>query len=132
MAGASQYRASDFIDAIPGSGGIISVIAKRVGCAWHTAKKYIDSYATVRAAYDDECQGILDLAESTVIRSIKEGGAADARWYLTMKGRGRGYAPTQRQELDVTVKDLDSAIERELERLAARGEGATIDPPEGD
>ena len=111
MAGNNQYRAQQFIDAIPGSAGIISTIARRVGCDWHTAKKYIDKFATVKAAYDDECDANLDRAESLIITNIGFGlrdqkehkttvESADARWYLMMKGKQRGYV--QKQEMDVT------------------------------
>jgi len=94
-----SYRAQDFIDAIPNSGGIISTIASRVGCNWHTAKKYIVEYPTVAAAYEDECEKVTDVAEATVITAMKDGDVQTAKWYLTMKGRGRGYALTQRQEI---------------------------------
>jgi len=91
-----RYTAQNFIAAIPGTGGIVSVIARKVGCEWETAKKYIDTYPTVRAAYDAECEAMLDLAESAVLRNIKlaaqgEGDTADAKWYLTKKGKRRGY-----------------------------------------
>lgn len=95
-----SYTAGQFIDAIPGSGGIISTIAKRVGCAWHTAKKYIDGYATVKQAYDDECEKLTDAAESTVIKAIMDNDLGAAKWYLTMKAKDRGYA--KKQEVDVT------------------------------
>ncbi len=90
------YTAQVFIDAIAGTGGIVSAIARKVGCDWYTAKKYIDNYPTVRAAYDAECEAMLDLAESAVLRNIKlaaqgEGDTADAKWYLTKKGKRRNY-----------------------------------------
>lgn len=112
----NQYKAQDFIDAIPTSGGIITTIAERVGCAWNTAYKYIHEYATIKAAYDDECERVTDMAESVLIHNIrlaakkqreKEGGpvdSADAKWYLTRKGKSRGYV--ERQE--VTGKDGDT------------------------
>lgn len=111
MAGRNQYRAEDFIKAIPGTGGIISVIAQRVGCAWHTAKKYIEEYATVGQAYNDEIELITDLAESVVIGNIRWAydrqrkskepvDSSDAKWYLTRKGKERGY--TEKSEMDVT------------------------------
>ena len=92
----NSYTAQDFITAIPGTGGIVSAIARKVGCEWNTAKKYIDNYPTVRAAYDAECEAMLDLAESAVLRNIKlaaqgEGDTADAKWYLTKKGKRRNY-----------------------------------------
>jgi len=94
-----SYRARDFIAAIPGSAGIISTIAQHVGCAWHTAKKWTDDSPTVRAAYLDECEKVTDMAEGVVLRSIKKGDVHTAKWYLTMKGRERGYAKTERREV---------------------------------
>jgi hypothetical protein len=80
-----QYPASDFINAIPGTGGIIATIAKRVGCDWWTAKRAIDRYPSVKAAYEAECETVNDLAESTLIKSIKDGDVAAAKWWLTKK-----------------------------------------------
>ena len=85
------YKAQDFIAVIPGSGGIVSTIAARLDCNWHTAKKYIDTMPTVKQAYDDECEKVLDRAESVLIQSINEGDSADSKWYLTKKGKHRGY-----------------------------------------
>jgi len=96
----NQYRAQDFIDAIPGTGGIITTIAKRVGCAWHTAKKYIDTYPTVKRAYDDETESIADLAEVGLIKALKAEDGSMIRFYLTTKARHRGYVV--KQEVDVT------------------------------
>ena len=99
MSDRSQYTAQQFIDAIPNSAGIISTIAKRVGCHWHTAKKYIFGMPTVLAAYEDECNKVLDLAETVILESLQQKDEQMAKWYLTMKGRDRGYAQTQRNEV---------------------------------
>ena len=99
MSDRSQYTAQQFIDAIPNSAGIISTIAKRVGCHWHTAKKYIHGMPTVLAAYEDECNKVLDLAETVILESLQQKDEQMAKWYLTMKGRDRGYAQTQRNEV---------------------------------
>lgn len=87
--GKNLYTARQFIDAIPGTGGIISAIAKRVGCDWTTAKKYIYEYPTIKQAYDDECEAVADMAESVLIQSIKAGDTADAKWYLSRIRRGK-------------------------------------------
>jgi len=94
--GNGHYTAAQFIEQIPGSGGIISTIAARVGCAWHTAKKYITNMPTVKQAYQDECAKVVDLAESVIIGSIKDKDVQTAKWFLAMKGQDRGYV--QRQE----------------------------------
>ena len=103
MAGKQLFKAQDFIDAIPGTGGIITKIAARAGCSWHTAKKYIDNYPTVTQAYADECEKVLDAAESVVVGDIVEKkDVQTAKWYLTMKGADRGYAP--KQQIDIGGK----------------------------
>lgn len=111
MGRSGNFTAVQFIDAIPGSGGIISTIAKRVGCQWHTAAKYIRRYATVAKAYQDECEKITDLAESVVLKAIQAEDINTAKWYLTMKAKDRGYAP--RQEIaGVDNAPLTVVIER--------------------
>jgi len=103
MAGSDQYKAIQFIEAIPGTGGIISTIAERVGCDWHTAKKYIERYVTIKRAYEDEIEHNVDNAESVVIQNIKYAledqrakkkpvDSSDAKWYLSRKGKHRGYS----------------------------------------
>ena len=105
--GSNSFKAHQFIDAIPGTGGIVSAIARRMRCDWHTAKKYIDTYPTIKQAYDDEVESTLDLAESVVMGNIKlaeeevkageRADTSDAKWYLSRKGKGRGYS--ERQEI---------------------------------
>ena len=99
----AHYTAAVFIEAIPGTGGIISTIASRVGCDWHTAKKYCTRettpHVTVAQAYEDECSMVLDLAESVVISELRKRDIATAKWYLSKKGKHRGYADKQEVEL---------------------------------
>ena len=85
MADNKHFTARQFIDAIPGSGGIIATIARRVGCEWHTAKRYIGEHPTIQQAYENERNAIDDLAESTVLKSIQEGDVSTAKWWLSKK-----------------------------------------------
>ena len=113
------YKAKDFIKAIPGSGGIVSTIAKRVGCTWDTAKRWVTEKPTVKLAYDNECEVPLDMAHSVVIESINKKNVGDAKWYLTKKGGHRGFGDTSRnQNINIDISGLSN---NQLERLA-RGE----------
>lgn len=98
-----QFTAAQFIAALPGTGGVISAIAARVGCTWTTAKKYIETYPTIAEAYAAECERMLDLAESVVFQNVKLAqdlqrdsrlpvDTSDAKWLLSRKGKGRGYS----------------------------------------
>lgn len=126
MAKKNQYTAEQFINAIVGSGGIISTIAKRIGCDWHTAKKYCDTMPTVKRAYDAECESVLDLAEVRLIKKIDEGDMGAIKYILSTKGKKRGY--TERQEIDqrsINV-DLGTLSTDQLKRLAAGEDIAAI------
>jgi hypothetical protein len=79
-------------EAIKGSGGIISTIAKRLKCEWHTAKNFIDSNEELQIALQDETEAILDMAEGVVYQSIKNDNTQDAKWLLATKGKGRGFS----------------------------------------
>jgi hypothetical protein len=85
MAKTDQFKAQAFIAAIRGSGGIVSTIAKRVGCEWHTANKYIRAYPTIQQAYRNEKAGIDDRALSNVLKAIMEGDLSISMWWVKMK-----------------------------------------------
>ena len=95
--GKNKYTAEQFIKAIPGTGGIISAIARKVDCEWNTAKAYIDKYPTIKQAYDNECQTILDMAETGLYKAIREGKDWAIKYILSTKGKSRGYV--ERQEV---------------------------------
>jgi len=108
VANKDQYKAADFIEAIKGSGGIVSTIARRVSCQWHTAKKYIDNYATVAQAYEDERASNRDMAHSVLVRNIqlalkaqeetgKPVDSSDAKWYLSRLDPE--FKPKQEQDI---------------------------------
>ncbi len=107
MSRKKQYKVKDFEAAIPGSGGIIDTIAKRVGCSWSTAQVHIYASAKLKTLLTEEEERRKDLAESILVSNMaiaarlqKEGqlvDTGDAKWYLARKGKDRGY--TERHEL---------------------------------
>lgn len=119
MAGAEQYKAQDFIAAIPGTGGIVTAIARKVGCAWNTAKRYIETHPTVQRAYQDECESILDLAEAKVISAIKDGDSQMIRYYLSTKGKDRGYVQRQEQVLQGDTLEVTTRVVRRADHASS-------------
>lgn len=112
--GKNLYTAAQFIQAIPGSGGIISTIAKRVGCEWSTARKYINDMPTVKQAYDDECEAVSDLAESVLITNIKNGDSSDAKWWLSRKRKDEF---SERTEHKIDINKLNELTDDELRAI---------------
>ncbi len=127
MAGKNKFTAKEFIKAIPGSGGIISTIAKRVGCDWQTADKYVKRYAKIQEAYQAEKEGIKDLSEGVLIKNIQltakaqnETGlpqdASDVKWFLSKMAKDRGYSDKSQVE-NINI-DFSRLTDEELEKLA--------------
>ena len=96
MAKKNGFTAAQFIKAIPGTGGIISEIADRVGCSWNTAKKYITEYSTIADAYSEECNRITDKARGNVKRAIDRGDLQTSKWWLQVKDPD--FTPSQKVE----------------------------------
>jgi hypothetical protein len=107
------------LEAIRGSGGITSAVAKALGCEWHTAESYINKWESTKQAFAAEGETILDKAESLLERNITLGlriqqdehrivDSADAKWLLSRKGKHRGYA--ERKEIGGTGEDGEIVI----------------------
>ena len=85
------YTREQVIKAIDGSAGIISAIAARLGCGWGTAQKLIGRWVETQEAFKAEREKILDLAESKIVESIRNGDTQDAKWVLARLGKARGW-----------------------------------------
>ena len=96
----ARYTNAQFLEAIKGSGGIVSAVADKLDCAWNTANKRIKDNKKLTRAFFDEMEFVDDLAEAKIIKSIKDGNTQDAKWWLA---RRRKEKFSERQEL--TGKD---------------------------
>jgi transposase-like protein len=90
-------RKKDVFTAIQDSGAVMSTIARRLSCDWHTAKRWCLKWEDTAQALEDETEKILDMAESKLYQSINEGNTQDAKWLLSTKGKRRGF--TERTEI---------------------------------
>lgn len=86
-----HYKKSEILTAVKGSGGIITTVAAKLCCDWHTAKANIDRYEETRGAYRDELETGLDLVEGKAFEQARGGDGAMIRFILATKGRARGY-----------------------------------------
>jgi hypothetical protein len=84
-----KFSKRKFKNAIPGSAGLITVIANRVGCSWTTAKKTIAEDPDLMAMLQEEEERVDDMAESVLIQRLRNGDEGVARWWLTRRRRQR-------------------------------------------
>ena len=81
-----KYTVAQFKAAIPKSGGIISVVAKRLGCEWHTVRDKIAKHETLQEMMRIESELVSDAARSNIVHDIVENkDITTSKWYLTMK-----------------------------------------------
>lgn len=104
------FTAEQFITAMPDSGGIVTLIAKRVGCDWHTARKWIDTHPSILQAWQDARESVSDLAESKLIENIKSSDMGAIKYWLSTQGKSRGYV--ERQEIRIGEDSTLTITER--------------------
>ncbi len=80
------------LKAVPGTGGLISAIAAKLGVHYRTVLRYRDQHELVRHAIEEEREKILDKAESNLFIKIQEGDEDISKWVLARKGKHRGYS----------------------------------------
>ena len=80
------------LKAIPGTGGLKSAIAVKLGVHYRTILNYEAKYETVKQAIEEEKEKILDKAESVLFVKIQDGDEDTCKWFLARKGKQRGYS----------------------------------------
>ena len=115
-----RFTAGQFVKAMPGTGGIVSVLAERVDCAWSTARSAIDRWPTVKRAWQDERAKVTDSAQSNVIHAIVEDkDLPTSKWWLQLMDDE--FTPKEKREISGFLRNLDMSqlSAQQLERIAA-------------
>jgi len=106
MAGKKQTSKEKVLKAIQDSGGIISNVAKKLGCTWETASNYIKDDEDLTAALEIEGEVLLDEGENALRALIKKKDGRSVRYLLSTKGKKRGYG----ESLDINANLKGGAI----------------------
>ena len=91
-------KKKDLLEAIKGSYGIMSTVAARLHCDWHTADDAIKRFPEALQAMADEGESVLDFTEGKAIERIRDGDGVMIRFMLATKGKKRGYTYEERLE----------------------------------
>lgn len=129
MARPQKLEPAQIVTVLEQTKGLPALAAERLGCSVSTLYNYADRYPEVKEAMTHQREKRLDIAEGQLWTMINAGNLAATIFYLKCHGRSRGYI--ERQNIEVTAEDLDSAIAKELERLAHKP-AATDEDTEAD
>ena len=100
---ANGITAEQTVEAIKGSGGFVTQIAKRLGVTPRHVYNLLDKYQTAKDALFDEREGMKDMAEGEMLKKIKKGDTTMIIFYLKTQAKDRGYV--ERQEIGGAGKD---------------------------
>lgn len=91
MAKTEKYTAEEMVAAVYRGRGLVTAIAKFLGCDPKTVRRYRTKYATVQAAFNEAREQQLDITEGKLFDAIRKGQAWAIKYYLTTQGHSRGY-----------------------------------------
>ncbi len=89
-----------FLAAIPGTGGLHTVIAGKLGINRHTVAEYIKREPELAKAVQDEVDSTLDKVEAVFTKACLGGDIQACMFYLKTKGKNRGYTEKVEQEVN--------------------------------
>lgn len=117
-----RYDITTIKKAILGSKGMVQVVADRLGCEWHTAKRYIEQYEETKIAFQNENESMIDFAESKLFQAISEEDLTAIIFYLKTKGKNRGYIEKVQSEHSGEITNKTNLSDLTTEELIKRAE----------
>lgn len=117
-----RYDITTIKKAILGSKGMVQVVADRLGCEWHTAKRYIEQFEETKIAFQNENESMIDFAESKLFQAISEEDLTAIIFYLKTKGKNRGYIEKFQSEHSGEITQKTNLSDLSTEELIRRAE----------
>lgn len=140
-----KFTDAQIAEALRKNAGNATAAAHALGGITRQAIDYrVKKSAELQAVADDASETVTDVAEGQLIKAIKKGQAWAVKFWLTTRGRDRGFVtrteqtgknggPIQHVPLDpALLKGMSDDDLSRLEAICARLAGGTGGDPEGD
>ena len=115
----TRIKINKFMKACKESGGIISIIAKRLNCSRQAIYDFLKREPPMEKYIEAARNDLLDLAEDKIIQSIKLaqpiGAMEDVKWFLSRLGKIRGYS--DKPEIQINQIDKQSNVQINIENV---------------
>jgi len=93
-----KYTKEQIIEALERNGGFLTQTAKALQCTIQTVQNYIKRDKKIGNAYHQIRETYIDLAESQLIKAVKNGEAWSIAFLLKCQGKHRGWVEKQEFE----------------------------------
>ena len=100
-----------FEKALKGTGGIYSAIAEKMGVARQTVSTYVKRSAKARMLWEQEVETVKDMAEGGLFSNIKSKDMGAIKYFLSTRGKDRGYVEKTEVEHSGGVNSYQIIIE---------------------
>lgn len=106
-----KFTNAQVIEAMEATGGFITYTAEVLGCNYETVARYLRNDPELKAVQQHIKENRLDIAESVVMKKLKEDNLEAAKYYLKYMGRSRGYIKATQLEITDDLSKLMEAAE---------------------
>lgn len=97
---ARNFTCEQLIEAIDGSLGLLTNVARRLNCDRNTVERYVNRFPKAQEALKNEREKVTDVAEGKLFQALNKGERWAVKFYLTMQAQQRGYMTTQMVKQD--------------------------------
>jgi len=113
-----SYSKEQVIEAIQGSGAVVTTIANKLGCSRSLAERIIDMWEETRQAFIDEEMSMNDMCKNTLLQAIHKGDVASSKWWLSKKNKAEGFGD-EAPVVNVTTQTANNTetIKSNLDKL---------------
>jgi hypothetical protein len=123
-----SFTVDQVAEALSAAGGVQADAARILNCSRSTLNGYVRRYPTLQELIIQTREETLDLAESQLIKKVKDGNMTAIIFYLKTQGKQRGYvekgeAPQKQDD----TQDFSALSTEELEALG-RELNSSLDP----
>lgn len=123
-----RFTKEEVAAALIATKGLMTLTARRLSVSAQTIYNYLAKYPELYEVRSEARCEMVDAAELALESAVLAQQGWAVCFTLKTLGRDRGYI----ERLQVDVKQLDSDIDRELAKLASRGEGTSTGEAESE
>lgn len=96
-----NWTTEQIITVLEANGGIVLYAAQKLGVHRNTLSRWIKTEPALAEATGNTVEMLLDIGEANIIKGLKAGSWEETRFYMSTKGRSRGYGI----KAEITGKD---------------------------